>query len=46
MANTLTMKTAILHYTEKDKFVAESPGKHSIVTGFAAEDETAPSPME
>jgi putative redox protein len=39
-------KTALLRYAGGEQFVAESQSGHSIVTSFAHEKLTAPTPME
>ena len=39
-------KIALLRYAGNEAFVAESPSGHAIVTGFAHDRSTSPSPME
>src|SRR6185295_17161375 len=39
-------KTARLRYAGAEEFVAESPSGHSIVSSFAHDHVTAPTPME
>ncbi len=40
------LKVARLRYTGAEQFVAKSPSNHAMVTGFAHENESAPTPME
>ena len=44
--NPAELKIARLRYAGNEAFVAESPSGHALVTGFAHEGLTSPTPME
>jgi putative redox protein len=46
MENPSELKIARLMYTGNEAFVAESPSGHALVTGFAHEGLTSPTPIE